>query len=998
MNHKKFFATILSIKQFFIVAVMITFATSYHLEAQEKLAATKDPIDAYNVVWESPSKDCWGSMPIGNGDIGLNVWVEEDGDLLFYIGKTDAWDSLHRLIKVGRLRVKLSPNPFVKGMPFKQTLRLRQGEIEILAGQEDSEVKLRIWVDANQSVIRIEAEGKKKFDVQVETEIWRQKERPLEGVERWSAYVVPNVFGHGEPPSWMVTVGPDTVYNADNDRVVWFHRDTRSIWEKTLKLQGLESFISQGTDPLINRTFGGLIKGQGLVKENSTTLRSSKPGNNYVISVYLHTSQTDTAEQWVKEIEQLSASVDRESLDESRKNHQQWWQKFWDRSWIRVPEASQLNEPGEIDKSETPMRFGDDHDGRFPDRGFIGDISRVRISKRVLTPEEITAHAEDQIGSAAEDTSCMGDWLFEKEENGIVRNAVGNELPARIGGDAKLADNDGRKCVRLNGQGYIDVIGGPVIPLGPSCTLEAWIAPKVLKGRIIEKCNWDHTDAAGIPYPRRGYFLEINPDESLRMAVEHWVVKSSGKLNLDKWNYVAGTFDIRTGEQKLYVNGELVASAVHEDVKPNVSQGYTLQRYISACAGRGFYPIKFNGSIFNVDSDQSVPVWPDSQMVKAKASGRWADHRSWGGPYWFQNSRLIYWPMLASGDFEMMRPFFRLYGNTLALAKARTLAYFGHEGAFFPETMYIWGTYANSDYSWSREGKHVSEIPNSSVRWYWTGSLELLAMMLDYYAYTKDADFVSNELLPMADELLMFWDKHYLRDEKGCIHIAPAQCLECYYPVTNPTDQVAGLQWVLERLLKLPEKTLGTDRRVRWMKLRKEIPCLPLVQEKGKTIVKASQDRLQETNAWESPELYSVFPFRICSLGKPGIEIARSTYNRRLIRWIGGWYQGDIWAAYLGLTDEARRQIEMVLDRGLMFLGSGLTDPDISLAASLLLYGAHDLQYPAALNGPQFLAGLSILKKPFVAENGHMSLPTGPGLGIEVDEDKLWVHRVKIRL
>ena len=102
--------------------------------------------------------------------------------------------------------------------------------------------------------------------------------------------------------------------------------------------------------------------------------------------------------------------------------------------------------------------------------------------------------------------------------------------------------------------------------------------------------------------------------------------------------------------------------------------------------------------------------------------------------------------------------------------------------------------------------------------------------------------------------------------------------------------------------------------------------------------------------------------------------------------------------ARCGGLDEARRQIEMVLDRGLMFLGSGLTDPDISLAASLLLYGAHDLQYPAALNGPQFLAGLSILKKPFVAENGHMSLPTGPGLGIEVDEDKLWVHRVKIRL
>ena len=95
-----------------------------------------------------------------------------------------------------------------------------------------------------------------------------------------------------------------------------------------------------------------------------------------------------------------------------------------------------------------------------------------------------------------------------------------------------------------------------------------------------------------------------------------------------------------------------------------------------------------------------------------------------------------------------------------------------------------------------------------------------------------------------------------------------------------------------------------------------------------------------------------------------------------------------------GLT-EARRQIELVLRHNLMFLGSGLTDPDISLAASLLLYGAYDLQYPAALNGSQFLSGLSILKEPFEPVDGQMALPTGPGLGIEVDQEKLQQHRLK---
>ncbi|MBI1786367.1 MAG: mandelate racemase [Acidobacteria bacterium] len=86
-----------------------------------------------------------------------------------------------------------------------------------------------------------------------------------------------------------------------------------------------------------------------------------------------------------------------------------------------------------------------------------------------------------------------------------------------------------------------------------------------------------------------------------------------------------------------------------------------------------------------------------------------------------------------------------------------------------------------------------------------------------------------------------------------------------------------------------------------------------------------------------------------------------------------------------GLWD-ARRQIEILQDAGLLFLGSGLTDPDVSLAASLLLFGAYQLKYPAALNGLQFLAG-SYLKKPFVLRDGALDLPTGPGLGVELDEE-----------
>ena len=89
----------------------------------------------------------------------------------------------------------------------------------------------------------------------------------------------------------------------------------------------------------------------------------------------------------------------------------------------------------------------------------------------------------------------------------------------------------------------------------------------------------------------------------------------------------------------------------------------------------------------------------------------------------------------------------------------------------------------------------------------------------------------------------------------------------------------------------------------------------------------------------------------------------------------------------------ARAQIELVQQHGLRFLGSGLTDPDVSLAASLILYGAYGLEYPAALNGPQFL-GESVITTPFTPEAGRVPIPKGPGLGVTVDEEKVrGLHR-----
>src|SRR6476646_5806493 len=167
---------LLMMKRFLLLSALATAAFGQHA------------VDAYNVVWNSPSKDSSGSMPLGNGDIGVNAWVEENGDLLLYVSKTDAWSENVRLLKLGRVRLRLTPNPFVSGQPFRQTLKLHSGEISIEGGKSGSEAKIKIWVDALNPVVRIEAETQQPSQIQVIYERWRDQPRVLEGEEANSAY------------------------------------------------------------------------------------------------------------------------------------------------------------------------------------------------------------------------------------------------------------------------------------------------------------------------------------------------------------------------------------------------------------------------------------------------------------------------------------------------------------------------------------------------------------------------------------------------------------------------------------------------------------------------------------------------------------------------------------------------------------------------------------------------------------------------------------------
>ena len=84
----------------------------------------------------------------------------------------------------------------------------------------------------------------------------------------------------------------------------------------------------------------------------------------------------------------------------------------------------------------------------------------------------------------------------------------------------------------------------------------------------------------------------------------------------------------------------------------------------------------------------------------------------------------------------------------------------------------------------------------------------------------------------------------------------------------------------------------------------------------------------------------------------------------------------------------ARQLCDLALNAGLTLIGSGLMDAPIGFAASVHLYSAYGITNPVDLNGPQFIQE-DYLDSPFPIVRMRANTPTGPGLGINIDEEKV---------
>jgi len=278
--------------------------------AKDSDAATSSisNLDGCNVVWKGPAiQGSFDSMPLGNGDVGLNVWVETNGDLMLYVSKVDAYDANHLLPKLGRLRLRTEPALDI--INVKTTLLLEQAAVEVIAG----DARFRVWVDASAPVIRVQGHSPTPRKVSIMAESLRQ----------WQNAADP-LPGGGTAA---------LLFHDNSDKVAWCYRNQSSTWAASFASQNSPEVVARTKDPILHRTSGCVLEAKGFKRFNPTTIASPQAVSGIDATVRVLTSQPESPEAWKSEA--------LKPVKSDWNAHLAYWKAFWKRSHIFIPKAGE---------------------------------------------------------------------------------------------------------------------------------------------------------------------------------------------------------------------------------------------------------------------------------------------------------------------------------------------------------------------------------------------------------------------------------------------------------------------------------------------------------------------------------------------------------------------------------------------------------------------------------------------------------------------------------
>ena len=351
-----------------------------------------------------------------------------------------------------------------------------------------------------------------------------------------------------------------------------------------------------------------------------------------------------------------------------------------------------------------------------------------------------------------------------------------------------------------------------------------------------------------------------------------------------------------------------------KDAGWQIGRNYQLFRYMLASNVRGRESTQFNGGVFTFD-----PAYVNGR----KGPGYTPDHRQWGAGLTAQNQRMMVWPLLKSGDFDMMIPGFSFYLDTLPNAMARVRHYWNHDGCCYTEQTANTGLPGAAMYGFDQKGgrsrprnfeKGVQV--NTAARYIYESQLEYAWLMMKY------CKFSGQDLAPFIkfiEQSVLFYDEHYRfrckqktgkeLDENGKLVIYPSSTLEHHPGARNPTSVIAGLRRLLGELIHLPEKYTSAEKTKRWQRILDTLPDMPTGNNEKHGGRYLKPDENHEHKSWHNPEMYPLIVYELHGIGQGDLDLMKNTYKA-----IGkdgtdvtAWRQGNIHTAKLGYADQARK-------------------------------------------------------------------------------------------
>ena len=339
-----------------------------------------------------------------------------------------------------------------------------------------------------------------------------------------------------------------------------------------------------------------------------------------------------------------------------------------------------------------------------------------------------------------------------------------------------------------------------------------------------------------------------------------------------------------------------------------LNAAYYVHLYTLGCTNRGSVPAKWDGG---------------AGLMRG-------DERNWGISEWVQEVRFTFLPLYAANRLEMARGFSDFYTRMRPYLQAQTERMWDLPGIWIPETVTPWGhaedwvlhqqppgTLAHDFPPWDPETAPYGKFHhyNPYIGFLFTAGLEACQHYLTYAYYSGDQGFLREQAYPMIRDVSAFVISLLRKGDDGRCHLDPANALETWWMVRDPTDTMDGLRAILPEFIRLSEQYDADHQlRERCEDVLDKLPDPPraawredgTIDETADVYAPAAEfgDIPGRINC-ENPQLYRVFPFGLSGIGADDYELARRTFEQRICTLTHGWAMDAIWAARLGLGEEA---------------------------------------------------------------------------------------------